>query len=401
MIIGRLFKMAMASIWSNKMRAFLTMLGIIIGISSVIVLVGLGQGTKQQVADQIEKLGTNLITVNLMSRRSINISDSEVKALSTKPGIKEIAPVLTGSNVNIKAGDTSTTTSLEASNPNYETVRKLSVQSGRFIQDRDIENRFKVLVIGTETATNLFGTTNVVGQTMYVNGIEFTIVGVLQSEGSSSSGSGDDKIILPLSTAERLLQNTSIKTYYVEAASKDKVDEAMSYIKLFLDKKYKTIASTSSSTSTSSNTNYRIFDQTSLLETASSTTESLTTMLAGTAAISLIVGGIGIMNIMLVSVIERTREIGIRKAIGAKRRSIMMQFIIEAATISTIGGVLGILFGYIGAYLAEKFLNYSILITNNVVMEACLFSVLVGIIFGIYPASKASKLNPIDALRFE
>ena len=233
MKLRKIFKIAMSSIWSNKMRSFLTMLGIIIGISSVIILVGMGEGTKKNITAQIEKLGTNLITINITGNRTAAISDEEISELKSKPGIKEIAPTLT-SNVNIKAGDKSETTSLEASTPEYAEIRKLSVSAGRFITNRDIENRFKVLVIGQETANNLFGTTNVVGKTMYVNGIEFNIVGVLSSQGNSMAGSGDDRIILPLSTAERLLKTTNIKTFYVEAEDKDKVSEAMSYLQLFL-----------------------------------------------------------------------------------------------------------------------------------------------------------------------
>lgn len=390
MRLSKLLKMALSSVWSNKMRSFLTMLGIIIGISSVILLVGMGSGTEKQVTDQIENLGTNLITVNITGNRQVPITEQEISDLKAKPGIKQIAPALSEGNVNIKAEDISDTTTLEASTSNYAQIRKIEVSSGRFIADRDIENRFKVLVIGTETANNLFGNTNVVGKTMYVNGIEFNIVGVLKSQGTSSIGSNDDRIIMPLSTAERLLKTTSIRTFYIEAESKDKVSEAMSYLQLFLNKKYN-----------NDTKSYRIFDQTSLLDTVNSTNQSMTTMLGGIAAISLIVGGIGIMNIMLVSVIERTREIGIRKAIGAKRGSILIQFLIEAASISSLGGILGVILGFIGAYVAQNLFKIPIVISNNVVLGAFLFSVLVGIVFGIYPANKASKLNPIDALRFE
>lgn len=399
MKFSRLVKVALSSVWSNKMRSFLTMLGIIIGISSVIILVGMGQGTQKMVSDQIEKLGTNLITVNIMGNRTPTITDEELSDLRTKPGIKEIAPALSQGSVNIKAGDKSGTTTLEASTPNYAEIRKLEVSAGRFISQRDTDNRYNVLVIGPETANTIFETTNVVGNTMYVNGIEFTIVGVLQSQGTSSNGSSDDRIIIPLSTGERLLKTSSAKTFYIEAESKEKVEEAMSYLQLFLNKKYKV----SSSNTNSSNTRslYRVMNQTSLLQTANSTNQSMTAMLAGIAAISLLVGGIGIMNIMLVSVVERTREIGTRKAIGAKRRTILTQFLIEAASVSGLGGVIGVLLGFLGSYLGAKFFSTTILISNNIVIEAFLFSVVVGVVFGIYPASKASKLNPIDALRFE
>lgn len=395
----KLIKVALSSVWNNKMRSFLTMLGIIIGISSVIVLVGMGQGTQKQISDQIEKLGTNLITVNIMGNRTPTITNTELEELKTKPGIKEIAPAISQGNVNIKAGAESGTTTLEATTPNYTEIRKLSVTMGRFITQRDIDNMYNVLVIGPETAQTIFSTTNVVGQKLYVNGIEFTIVGVLKSEGTSSNGSSDDRIIVPLTTGERLLKTANAKTFYIEADSKEQVDTAMSYLQLFLNKKYK--ITTASTNQNATRNYYRIMNQTSLLSTASSTTQSMTTMLAGIAAISLVVGGIGIMNIMLVSVIERTREIGTRKAIGAKRRTILTQFLIEAASVSGLGGIMGVLLGYLGAYLGDKFFNTTILISNNVVIGAFIFSVIVGVVFGIYPANKASKLNPIDALRFE
>lgn len=398
MRFSKLIKMALSSVWNNKMRSFLTMLGIIIGISSVIILVGMGQGTQKQVSDQIEKLGTNLITVNIMGNRTPTITDEELADLKTKPGIKEIAPAISQGSVNIKYGTKSDTTTLEASTPNYAEIRKLTVSAGRFITERDIDNRYNVLVIGPETAKNLFDTTNVVGNTMYVNGIEFSIVGVLNSEGTSSSGSSDDRIIIPISSGERLLKTANAKTFYIEAESKDKVDTAMSYLTLFLNKKYK-ITDTSNSNTTRNY--YRVMNQTSILETATSTNKSMTTMLAGIAAISLVVGGIGIMNIMLVSVVERTREIGTRKAIGAKRRTILMQFLIEAASVSGLGGIIGVLLGYLGAYVGQHFFSTTILISNNVVIAAFIFSITVGIVFGIYPANKASRLNPIDALRFE
>lgn len=397
MRLTKLLKIAMKSIWDNKMRSFLTMLGIIIGISSVIVLVGMGQGTQKQVSDKIEQLGTNLITISV--NRSTTITDDELAQLKTKPGIKEIAPAISQGNVNIKAGSESSTTTLEASLPNYEEIRKLAVASGRFIEQRDVDNRYNVLVIGSETADTLFSTTNVVGQTVYVNGTEFKIIGVLKSEGTSSSGTNDDRIIVPLTTGERLLKTGKATTYYVEAESKDKVDTAMEYLQLFLNKKFK--IRDVNATSTTTRTYYRVMSQTSILDTATSTTQSMTNMLAGIAAISLLVGGIGIMNIMLVSVMERTREIGIRKAIGAKRRTVLMQFLIESATVSGLGGLIGVALGYVASYFGKTLFGTTILISNNVVVSAFLFSVAIGVIFGVYPANKASKLNPIDALRSE
>ena len=390
MKFSKLFKMSLKSVWSNKIRSFLTMLGIIIGISSVIIMLAIGQGTTKQVTDSIEKLGTNLITVSITGNKTASITDDELADLQTKPGIKEIAPALTQGNINIKAGNQSTTTSLEASTPAYAEIRKIELSDGRFINDRDVAERYKVVVIGTDTANNIFGTTNVVGKTMDVNGIEFNIVGVLKPTGSSSTGSSDDRIIIPLSTAERLLTTTKIKSFYIEAADKDSVNTAKTYLQLFLNKKYNNDTSS-----------YKIFDQTSLLDTANTTTATLTAMLAGIAGISLVVGGIGIMNIMLVSVIERTKEIGIRKAIGAQRSIILLQFLIESVCISGLGGIIGVMFGYLGSYGIQSAFKLNVLISNNVVIGSFLFSVCVGIVFGMYPANKASKLNPIEALRFE
>ncbi|TDT63715.1 putative ABC transport system permease protein [Fonticella tunisiensis] len=381
--------MAATSIWANKMRSFLTMLGIIIGISSVIVLVGIGEGTRKQVQNQIEKLGTNLITVNLTGRRNVGLSNSEIEELKTKPGIKSIAPSLQ-SSVNLKAGTKTYSTTLEASTPEYSEIRKINVSSGRFITKRDVENRYQVAIVGIDVANELYGTTNVVGQSMQVNGVSFTIIGVLEPQGSSMGGSGDDRIIVPLSTAQRLLKNTEIRTFYIEASSKDEVNNAKGYLELFLSKKFK-----------NDTNSYRVFDQTSLLDTANETSKSMTMMLSGIAAISLIVGGIGIMNIMLVSVIERTREIGIRKAVGAKRRTILVQFLIESAGISCLGGIIGVLVGFLTAHGIKTLLKMPVSISGIVVVGSVTFSVVVGIIFGMYPASKASKLNPIDALRFE
>lgn len=385
-----IIKMAFFSILSNKVRSILTMLGIIIGISSVIVLVGMGEGTKQKVASQIEKLGTNLITVNITGNRNKAVSTNELEELKQKPGIKDIAPTLTQNNINIKGGSKTATTTMEASTPNYATIRKLNVDSGRFIQQNDLDNRYKVAVIGVNIADEIFGSRNVIGEIINVNGYDFNVIGVLQEQGGSGGNSGDDRIIVPLSTAQRILKSKDIRNFYIEASNKESVDEAMGYLQLFLNKKYN-----------NDTRSYRILNQTSLLETSNQTNDSMTAMLSGIAGISLVVGGIGIMNIMLVSVIERTKEIGIRKAIGAKREHILTQFLIEAGSISGIGGILGVLFGYIFAYIGNNYLKMNITISTNVVIIAFLFSLAVGVVFGMYPANKASKLNPIDALRFE
>lgn len=393
MKIYQLFKMAVKSVISNKLRSFLTMLGIIIGISSVIILIAMGQGTTQKVTEQIQSMGTNLITVSITGNRTKPFTSKDIAALKAKPGIKDIAPALSQSET-VKGGTTTATTTILATEPSYETIKNISVQSGRFITQSDLDNRYHSAVIGVDVANELYNSTDVVGDIININGVDFNIVGVLTSMGTSSTGSSDDTVILPLTTAQRLLKTTSIRTFYVQAKDTNSVDTAMAYLALFLNKKYP-------STSGRSSQNYRIMNETSLLETASSTTQSMTNMLSGIAAISLLVGGIGIMNIMLVSVMERTREIGIRKSLGAKRRSILLQFLIEAVFVSGLGGILGVIIGVSGSELLQKYKNIAMSVSPNIVLMAFGFSVTVGVVFGLYPASKASKLNPIEALRFE
>lgn len=398
MKIHQLFKMAIKSIFANKMRSFLTMLGIIIGIASVIILIAMGQGSTKSVQDSISSMGTNLITVSITGNKTKEVTKEELAQLKTKPGIKDISPTINGGNVNISAGDQTASTTVQAVEPNYETIKNTPIQSGRFINQDDLDNRYNSAVIGTDVATELFNNADVVGQQLNINGISFNIVGVLKSQGTSSAGSSDDTILLPLTTAQRLLKTTDIKTFYIEASSSDSVNTAMSYLQLFMDSKYG-LATTSTSTVT--NKYFRVFNQSSLLATATSTNQTMTNELAGIAAISLLVGGIGIMNIMLVSVMERTREIGIRKALGAKRKAILLQFLIEAVFVSGIGGIIGVLVGIGGSELLQTFNNTAIQLSTPVILAAFAFSVTVGIVFGLYPASKASKLSPIDALSFE
>ncbi|MDP4146264.1 MAG: ABC transporter permease [Bacillota bacterium] len=386
----QLIRMALKSIAANKVRSFLTMLGIIIGISSVIVLIGMGQGTQKQVAAQIQGLGTNLLTVSITGNRVKQITTSDINKLKTEPGIKNIAPTLSQGNVNIKGGDQTATTTLNATTPEYTEIRNINVQSGRFVTQNDLDNRFRVAVVGVDVADELYNSRDVIGNTININGVDFKIVGVLEQKGSSATGSDDDQVIVPLTVAQRLLKTTTIRSFYVEATSSDTVDEASTNLQIFLLRKYN-----------NDTKSFRVFNQTSLLDTANQTNQSMTIMLSGIAGISLLVGGIGIMNIMLVSVMERTREIGIRKAIGAKRKTILAQFLIESVVVSGLGGGIGVLFGFLGGYLLQNFAHMSISISPTVVLLAFGFSATVGIVFGLYPANKASKLSPIEALRFE
>ena len=397
MKITQAIKMAITSLLSNKMRTFLTMLGIIIGIASVIDLIALGNGSKESVTKSIEGMGTNLLTVSLTGSQNVTITDDEITTLKKESDstIKEVAPEL-GGTATVKAGTENSTTSIEASLPNYSSVRDVDTAYGRFITQDDVDNRYNVCDIGPEVIQNLYPDLDtkeydtLIGQNILVNGTQFQIVGILESKGTSTSGSNDNRLIVPLTTGEKLLSSKHVRTYYIECSSPDKIDLATNYLDFFLHNKF------SSDTS-----QYRVLSQSDMLETRSATLNTMTTDLAGIAAISLLVGGIGIMNIMLVSVVERTREIGIRKAIGAKRRDIMLQFLIEALFISCLGGLLGVGIGALVSLILPKFIGNPMVMSVSVMLMAFGFSAGVGIIFGIYPAAKASKLRPIDALQYE
>ncbi|CAG9612997.1 Macrolide export ATP-binding/permease protein MacB [Bacillus rhizoplanae] len=382
-------KMAMRSIKGNKLRAFLTMLGIIIGVSSVIVLVSIGQGSSQAVTNQINSLGTNLLTINMMGSDAIKLTEQDIAKFQKIDGIKEMSPVVSG-RVTVKNGTLSTQVSLTGTNSSYQQVRDMKINEGRFLSDMDVEYRQKVIVLGANTAQNLFGFENPVGKDVQVNGSSFKIVGVLASKGGSMGQSGDDVIIMPLSTAQRIVKNTSIQTVYVQVSSEEKLNTVMAQIENKLAGMFP-----------NKQDNYSVFNQKDLVDTMSSVTGTMTMMLGGIACISLLVGGIGIMNIMLVSVSERTKEIGIRKAIGAKRKDILLQFLIEAVVLSSLGGLIGMGIGLLVAKILSVATGMTIAYSVPVILLAFLFSLLVGVGFGVFPANKASKLHPIQALRYE
>lgn len=399
-MIAKTFRMALAAMRGSKIRTLLTMLGVIIGVLSVVVLIGIGQGATKSVTDSISNLGTNLLIVSIQSRSTgrqtssqpssgkVILTLDQVLSLEDEESVSGISPVAS-SNVTVKAGSVNDSFSVMGVLPAYASIRNQSVEQGRYIIAADVSNRSAVCVIGTEAATTLFGNTNVVGNKVSINGRPFSIVGVLKSKGSSLGSSEDNLVIIPYTLAQRLFKQTSITSFYVSATDSDTVNDAQAAIESYLYKRYKNTSS------------YTVSNQAQMLDTINETASTLTGMLAGIAGISLLVGGIGIMNIMLVSVAERTREIGIRKAIGARRRDILMQFLIESVLISGMGGLIGMGLGYALMRVLGQAIGIEAVFSASVVELALAFSMGVGILFGSYPASKASKLKPIEALRHD
>ncbi len=365
------------------------MLGIIIGVASVIVLVSIGQGSSKSVKDQINGLGTNLLTVNITDTEAVVLTDEMVTELADLQGVSEVSPVVTG-RVYAKNGSESAQVSMTGTNAAYSSVKDLELSQGRFLSDLDSELRLKNVVLGSDTAETLFGNGKAVGETFQIGGISYHVVGVLQSKGTSLGSSGDDVIIAPISTAKRALKSMAIGSVYVKAESEDMLTPAM----------YR-IQGTLTSLFPNQSDNYSVSNQEDLMETMSSVSDTMTLMLGGIASISLLVGGIGIMNIMLVSVSERTKEIGIRKAIGADRKSILQQFLLEAVVLSSMGGLAGVVIGIGLAELVSATAGLTISLSFSITALAFLFSLFIGVIFGVFPANKASKLNPIQALRYE
>ncbi|MBY9080518.1 ABC transporter permease [Paenibacillus sp. HN-1] len=391
MMFFQSLKMAIKSILSGKMRAFLTMLGIIIGVSSVITLVSVGKGTTSQITEQLSSLGTNLLTVNIMGRgATTSLTYEEALALGDIDGVKDVSPIISGS-VTAKYGTENTTVTIQGVTPAYESVQNFHVQSGRWLLDIDTEYRQKVALIGSDTAETLFGEgVNPVGEKVQLNGTGFLIVGLLESKGSSLSGSSDETILIPISTAERFLQSKGVRSITIATTSDDKVTDVKDTLEAQLYQKF-----------SNSDSAFSVFDSQEMLETVSSTSDTLSLALGGIAGISLFVGGIGIMNIMIVSVNERTREIGIRKAIGAKKMNILMQFMIESVVLSGFGGLLGVGIGLGASWAIGNYTTMNVATSWDMVLISFVFSLLIGVIFGMMPANKAARMRPIYALRSE
>ena len=379
---------AAKAVWTHKMRSFLTMLGIIIGIFAVTALISVGQSSNAAVTEQIEGLGSNLLTISIRDDRA-DLKLDDVEQIGRLPGVGAVSPYIS-STYTVKNGDTSMEDiSVVGVTSDYQDIREYEVTEGRFISGKDNDNRLKVAVIGQDIAIELYSSLDVVGQEMSVNGTKYEIVGVLEEQGDDETVSGDELVIIPFVTAQRVMQNTTISTIYASAASAETVSIAQASLENFL-KQYST-----------EDNGYSINSQDSILESLEEVSATQTAMLGGIAGISLLVGGIGIMNIMLVSVMERTRDIGIEKAIGATRRDILLQFLFEAIIVSGTGGLIGILLAEFGSGFIGQLMDTTVTVQSSVMLTALGFSLIIGVGFGIYPAIKASKLNPIEALRYE
>lgn len=390
-MIVQSIKMAVDSILSNKMRSFLTMLGMIIGVMSLVVLVSIVNGATSSVTDSISKIGTNLLTVQIQDNKGNPFTLEEVTSLAEKESVAETAPIAMGSGT-AKYERNSSSVSLYGTTGAYYDIKGLSLARGRFLKNADVNQSTFVAVINATAAEELFGRTNVVGETVSINGYHFTVIGVLEEE-ESTVGNTSERLeaYIPFTVLSKVSGSSrEITSFYVSSADENSMDFVESEITAYL---YERLSGDTEA--------FSVTNSSTIMETMSSVTDTMKWMLGGIAAISLLVGGIGIMNIMLVSVTERTREIGIRKAIGARKKTILVQFLIEALLVSVTGCLIGIVLSALTVFVINHLgTSLSASLSLDVVLIAIGFSMLIGIVFGIYPAYKAANKRPIDALRY-
>lgn len=406
MNISNLTRIALVAMVRNKMRTVLTMLGIIIGVASVIAMLAIGEGSKSSIQDEISSMGSNMIFIrpyddapggvrmNSASMQTLKVEDAEAIKKNC-PSVSAVSPQVSTSGQVIFASNNWPTTLQGVSN-DFLSIRKLTLSEGRMFNDNDIATFAKVCVVGQTVVDNLFTKgEKPIGKTIRYKSIPMKIVGVLEEKGNNSFGQDQDDIILaPYSTVQkRIMAVTWLQTIYTSSVSEDLSDQAIKEITQTLRKTHRLQASDED--------NFDVRSQAELIKTMSSVTEVLTMLLAAVAGISLLVGGIGIMNIMFVSVTERTREIGLRMAIGGREIDIMLQFLIEAIMISVVGGIIGVLLGFATSYVVSSLMNWPVIITMNSVVISFMVCLVTGVFFGWYPARKASYLDPIEALRYE
>jgi putative ABC transport system permease protein len=396
MSLLELFRLSLSRLRTSRVRAALTMLGVIIGVASVVALVGVGRGTTSNITNRLSSLGTNLLTVSptrqdATSTATLTLDDSE--AIGKLPSIAGVAPEVSTSLL-VTAGDKDTTTTIVGTTAAYPRVRAYEVWQGTFLTDISVERDLRVAVLGSTTATNLGLGAADLGTTISIGGIPFEVIGILQPKGGANFQDPDDQVIVPVGTVQKyFVGGSDVRSIGVSVADGGDMTATSNAIKALLRERHQ-LAPTASD-------DFSVFDQTQLLAAASSISATLTLLLGGIASISLVVGGIGIMNIMLVSVRERTREIGIRKAIGARGRDILAQFLVEALTLSLLGGFIGIALGLAVSALIGRIAGWGFTFDPTTVLAAVLFSLGVGVVFGVWPARQAARLDPINALRYE
>jgi putative ABC transport system permease protein len=382
-------KIAFKSIGANKLRSALTTLGIIIGVSAVIALVSVGQGASQEISARFESMGSHLIMIRPVRSAGGDLFIEDAYELEERiPSIEFAVPTVNFS-ATIKYQNKSYDTSVEGVNSGFPEVRNHNPVSGRFLIPQEIELRSRVVVLGQTVVKEIFGSQDPLEETVYIRGQPFVVVGVMEAKGTTMGVDSDDIAYIPVTTAQRLSGTSSVNTIYVKAKSAADAKIAVSHITLLYSKKFPREDAV------------RITSQDELLTAIGETTQTFTILLGAIAGISLLVGGIGIMNIMLVSVTERTREIGIRKAIGAKRRDIMGQFLIESILLCVAGGFIGILLGVTASRFISRVAGWTTAISPGAVILAFAFAAAIGLFFGAYPARKAAALDPIEALRYE
>jgi putative ABC transport system permease protein len=387
-----LVRLAFSRLRTSRVRAALTMLGVIIGVASVVALVGVGQGTTSGITSRLAGLGTNLLTVN-PSNGSSGLTLADVSAVAAIPNVAAVAPELQLSGT-VASGRETATTSIIGTNASYPQVRAYEVWQGTFLTDVSVADKLRVVVLGSTVADNLKVGAEAVGTDITIDGLPFRVVGILQPKGGTGAQNPDDQVMIPIGVVQKYFVGSgTIRTIGVSVASVDEMAAAKAAITTALYRQHDLAATATA--------DFSILDQAQLLATASSIAGTLALLLGGIASISLIVGGIGIMNIMLVSVRERTREIGIRKAVGARGRDILAQFLIEALTLSLLGGLIGIVVGLGVSALIGQIAGWGFTFSPTIIAVALLFSLAVGIVFGVWPARQAARLDPISALRWE
>jgi len=409
MNLGQAIKEALESLYSNKLRSILTILGIIIGVGAVIAMLAVGEGAQSTITGSISGIGTNLLFVysgnfsNQDVRNVKDISMDDADALLDQyqaPSVAAVAPMVSGT-LEVTANGEKKSSSINGVTPSYQSVRNAELTEGSFITEENILGRASVAVIGVDVAKALFDRTDgLVGESIRIDGQPFRVIGVLKSKGGSAFGSEDNVVLVPLSTAQaRLLHKNSdeIDMLLVQATSAEVVSQASDEVANILRVRHRTKVGLD---------DFTIFSQQDFVSVAKTITGVFTIFLGGIAGISLLVGGIGIMNIMLVSVTERTREIGLRKALGARRRDILIQFLTESSLLSLFGGIIGIGLGWLISFIVGKIAAasgspFNPLISFNAILLATLFSTAVGLFFGLYPANRAANLEPVEALRYE